>query len=238
MTTPMRPAKERQDADGVRITRVEHRRKPYWTIGLAIAAPVLLTILAVAIVRWSPTDEPVSLPSPVVAAVIDGNPPDAEPARAAPTPSQSPARVAPRRVVAAPAADPAGLGESPVPEPSRKPHREIDAADAIIMLREEGIHDGIAAFGIPGSDPPKSGILVPEEFELPEGYVRHYQSTDDGEDLPAILMFHPDYEFVDETGKVAKLPEDGVVPADMAPPGLAVDQVLAVPERKRGEPLR
>ena len=133
--------------------------------------------------------------------------------------------------------DPAGIDATPPPKPE-KPQREIDAADAIVMLREEGIHDGIAAFGIPGSHPPKSGILVPEEFELPEGYVRHYQSTDDGEQLPAILMFHPDYELVNEAGQVVRLPEDGIVPPEMAPPGLKTDQVLEVPERKRGEPLR
>ena len=124
---------------------------------------------------------------------------------------------------------------APKPE---KPRREIDAADAIAALREEGIHDGIAAFGIPGSHPPKAGILVPEELELPEGYVRHYQSTDDGEQLPAILMFHPDYEFVNEAGQVVQLPEDGVVTPDMAPPGVDTSQVLVVPERKRGEPIR
>ena len=82
---------------------------------------------------------------------------------------------------------------------------------------------------------PVSGSL---SFELPEGSVRHYQSTDDGEQLPAILMFHPDYEFVNEAGQVVKLPEDGIVPPEMAPPGLKTDQVLEVPERKRGEPLR
>jgi hypothetical protein len=131
---------------------------------------------------------------------------------------------------------PAGLGASPVPRPE-KPRRELDAADAIIALREEGVHDGIAAFGLPGSHPPKSGILVPEGFELPEGYVRHYQSTDDGEQLPAILMFHPDYEFRNERGEVVPVPEDLVVPPEMAPPGLATDEVLEVPERKAGEPV-
>ena len=143
----------------------------------------------------------------------------------------------PRRIVTAPVEEPAGLGASPVPQP-QKPRREIDAADVIVALREEGVHDGIAAFGIPGTHPPKAGILVPEEFQLPEGYVRHYQSTDDGQQLPAILMFHPDYEFVNEQGEVVQLPDDLVVPPEMAPPGLATDRVLEVPERKAGEPIR
>src|SRR6185369_9191850 len=153
------------------------------------------------------------------------------------SPSHTPGRVTARRVVAAPVEDvPSGLGASPVPR-AEKPRRELDAADAIIALREEGVHDGIAAFGLPGSHPPKSGILVPEGFELPEGYVRHYQSTDDGEQLPAILMFHPDYEFRNERGEVVPVPEDLVVPPEMAPPGLATDKVLEVPERKAGEPV-
>jgi hypothetical protein len=150
----------------------------------------------------------------------------------------TPAHVVPRRIVAEPVADvPQGLGASPVPQP-QKPRREIDAADVIVALREEGIHEGIAAFGIPGSHPPEPGILVPEEFSLPEGYVRHYQSTDDGQQLPAILMFHPDYEFVNEQGKVVPIPDNRIVPPSMAPPGLDTSQVLVVPERPRGEPIR
>jgi len=153
-----------------------------------------------------------------------------------PVASAATAHVVPRRVDTAVAADPGAPGATPVRRD--KPRREIDAADVIPALREEGVHTGIAAFGIPGTHPPKPGIIVPEEFELPEGYVRHYQTTDDGEQLPAILMFHPDYEFVNDKGEVVPLPEDRVVPPEMAPPGLAVDNVLVVPERKGGEPIR
>lgn len=208
----------------------------WWLIAAAVALPVVVTVVAVAVIRGTPRATPQAATAPLVVAA--GDPPVAEPPpRATPLPKASPGRVVPRRVVAAPVAEPTGFGASPVPEP-QKPRREIDAADAIAALREEGVHDGIAAFGIPGSHPPKSGILVPEDFPLPEGYVRHYQSTDDGEQLRAILMFHPDYEFLDERGAVVKLPEDLVVPPRMAPPGLDVDRVLEVPERPRGEPLR
>lgn len=68
---------------------------------------------------------------------------------------------------------------------------------------------------------------MPEGFELPPGYVRHYQTTDDGRQLPAILMFHPDYEFVDERGAPVPLPEDRIVPPELAPPGLPI-QMLEV----------
>jgi hypothetical protein len=87
---------------------------------------------------------------------------------------------------------------------------------------------GIAVFPPPGTDPPKAGIVVPDDYELPPGYVRHYQTTDDGQQLPPILMFHPDFQPVDDRGRPLRLPADRVVPPEMAPPGLPHD-VLEVP---------
>jgi hypothetical protein len=87
---------------------------------------------------------------------------------------------------------------------------------------------GIAVFPRPGTDPPKAGILVPDGYELPPGYVRHYQATDDGQRLPPILMFHPDFQPVDDRGRPIPLPADRVVPPELAPPGLA-PEVLRVP---------
>jgi hypothetical protein len=49
---------------------------------------------------------------------------------------------------------------------------ELDARDVIEYLRSRGERTGIAAFEPPGTDPPKSGIIVPDDFPLPEGYVR------------------------------------------------------------------
>jgi hypothetical protein len=70
--------------------------------------------------------------------------------------------------------------------------------------------------------------MVPDDYELPPGYVRHYQTTDDGERLPPILMFHPDFQPVDDRGRPIPLPADRVVPPELAPPGMPRD-VLAVP---------
>ncbi len=223
--------------DGVRVVRVSGGRRLYWTIAAAVALPIVATLVAVVVIRRPvrPAEAVGATPVALAAAADDARAP-AAPARPPTAVTAAPSRVVPRRIVGAPVEDPGGLGASPVPHP-QKPRRELDAADAIVALREEGVHEGIAAFGIPGSHPPKSGILVPEDFELPEGYVRHYQSTDDGEQLPAILMFHPDYEFLNERGEVVKLPDDLVVPPAMAPPGLATDRVLEVPERKAGEPV-
>lgn len=89
--------------------------------------------------------------------------------------------------------------------------------------------EGVAVFPPPGTKPIKRGIIVPEDFELPAGFVRHYQATDDGRLLPAILMFHPDYHPVDEHGAPVPLPDDRVVPPEMAPPGLPIE-TLEVPE--------
>ena len=110
--------------------------------------------------------------------------------------------------------------------------RELSAGPVIDALRKAGVTDGIAAFPPPGTDPPKRGMIVPDDWVLPEGYVRHHQVTDDGEQLPPILMFHPDYEFEDEQGQKIAVPADRVVPPELAPPGLTV-RWLDVPERAR-----
>ena len=241
MDNQARPPARRRDEDGVEIAPIARGRRTFWLIGLAVALPIVVTLAVVALIRATPPSRAAAAPRTAgegdaeTVARVAGGAPSAAPRRPAPVAStHAAAAVVPRRIAGT---EPAAPGATPVPE-REKPRREIDARDAIEMLREAGEHDGIAAFGLPGSDPPKSGIIVPEEFELPEGYVRHYQSTDDGEALPAILMFHPDYEFVDAQGQVIPLPKDRIVPPEMAPPGLATDNVLQVPERKRGEPIR
>jgi len=97
-----------------------------------------------------------------------------------------------------------------------------------------GEHAGLAAFPPPGTKPIKRGLVVPDDFDLPEGYVRHYQTTDDGRRLPPILIFHPDFAPVDENGNAIALPEDRIVPPELAPPGLPhrmLDETAADDER-------
>ncbi|WP_331119010.1 hypothetical protein [Archangium sp.] len=89
----------------------------------------------------------------------------------------------------------------------------------------------------PGTEKLKQGIIVPEDFELPPGYVRHYQSTDKGEGVKPILMFHPDYKPVDSSGKPVELPESLVVPPELAPAGMPIE-ILELPEGPEGvEPI-
>jgi hypothetical protein len=102
------------------------------------------------------------------------------------------------------------------------------AQDVIAGMRASGETRGLAAIPPPGTNPVKPGLVVPKDFDLPEGYIRYYQSTDDGKRLEPILMFSPDYEFVDEDGKPVALPDDGIVPPEMAPAGLPL-RTLAVP---------
>lgn len=87
---------------------------------------------------------------------------------------------------------------------------------------------GIHAFPAPGTKRIKQGLVVPDDFLLPPGYVRHYQATDKGRMLEPILLYHPDYELVDAHGKVIPIPPDRVVPPDMAPEGLPL-ATLEVP---------
>jgi hypothetical protein len=110
---------------------------------------------------------------------------------------------------------------------------EVSTRDIIEALRAAGETEGIAAFNPPGTDPIKLGLVVPEDFELPEGYVRHYQVTDGGERLEPILMFSPDYEFLDASGNPVPLPESGIVPPEMAPPGLP-HRTLEMPKNPYG----
>jgi hypothetical protein len=102
---------------------------------------------------------------------------------------------------------------------------EPTAAELIDALRHAGITSGIAAFNPPGTSPPLEGLAVPEDFDLPEGYMRHYQVTDEGEPIEAILMFSPDYAFYDADGNPIVIPEDRVVPPELAPPGMPIRPV-------------
>ena len=196
---------------------------------VAAAAVAVATALLVVLIRRAPAPAPelVGETGPLTAA------PAAQPAAPAAEP-------APGRQAADPQAEPVvravdrlrarRRAEAAAAETGKQP--EVGAREVIEYLRARGDRSGIAAFEPPGTDPPKPGIIVPEDFPLPEGYVRHYQSDDDGNALPPILMFHPDYEFADENGNPIVVPEDRVVPPELVPPGFPVE-MLDVPGRDR-----
>ena len=101
--------------------------------------------------------------------------------------------------------------------------------EVIEELNKAGIHTGIGAFPPPGTSPPLIGLAVPEGYALPEGYVRHYQATDDGQRIEPILMYSPDFEFFDSAGRRIAIPQDRVVPPEMAPPGLPLRPIEIPP---------
>ncbi len=91
---------------------------------------------------------------------------------------------------------------------------------------------GIDVFPPLGTKPNLSGIIVPDDFELPPGYVRHYQTSDDGRQLEPILMYHPKRRPVDSQGDPIDVPPDRIVPPEMAPEGLPL-RMLPLPETKK-----
>jgi hypothetical protein len=99
-------------------------------------------------------------------------------------------------------------------------------AEVIQRLHQAGVHTGLGAFAPPGTRPPLLGIAVPEDFPLPDGYVRHHQATDDGQRIEAVLMFAPDRQFRDAAGRPIAVPPDRVVPPELAPPGLPLRRIV------------
>lgn len=137
------------------------------------------------------------------------------PTGAAPFPAPSPS-----------AADPAGGAAAPPSDGGPPTHEE-----PAYTIDVTGEHPGMKLFPPAGTKPIQRGILVPDDFELPPGYVRHHQATDDGQRVPAILKFHPDYDWLDSEGHPISLPADRVVPPELAPPGLPIRMLEPPPVR-------
>jgi hypothetical protein len=152
----------------------------------------------------------------------------------APRRSLTPRRGASKRPAQDPPDNPELEALFPPPAPGEKP-REITAGEYIQALHDAGIYEGIGAFNPPGTSPPLEGLAVPEDFPLPEGYVRHYQSTDDGQAIDPILMYSPDYEFFDADGNPVPIPEDRVVREGETPPGFPVRPIVIPPPREPGD---
>ncbi len=147
---------------------------------------------------------------------------------------------------AVPPPEPARVAETPGPgtAPDASPAEPPDPMERAMLLtladaglenkKEISVTDlgkgdgtGIGAFPRPGTKPVLRGLVVPDGFVLPEGYVRHTQATDDGRTLPPILMFHPDYRPLDASGNPIKLPADRIVPPELAPPGMPLVELDA-----------
>ncbi|HET8871307.1 MAG TPA: hypothetical protein VFM48_12755 [Aquabacterium sp.] len=119
-------------------------------------------------------------------------------------------------------------GQDPTPDLSSYVPRGAKPTmnEVIDRLHQAGIHTGLGAFNPPGTRPPLIGLAVPEDFVLPDGYVRHYQATDDGQRIEPILMFAPDRQFFDANHQPIKIPENRVVPPELAPPGFPIRRIV------------
>lgn len=111
-------------------------------------------------------------------------------------------------------------------------------AEVIDRLHLAGVYTGLGAFAPPGTRPPLVGLAVPEDFVLPEGYVRHYQATDDGQRIEPILMFSPQHPLVDAAQRPIAVPLDRVVPPELAPPGLPIRRIVIPAPVEPGRPGR
>ena len=102
--------------------------------------------------------------------------------------------------------------------PSQRPQDAVEEQDDVAQDPQEitvdqlprGDGTGIDAFPRPGTKPIQRGLVVPDGYRLPPGFVRHHQTTDSGEQLPPILKFHPDHV-------PPGAPADGIVPPELAP---------------------
>lgn len=110
--------------------------------------------------------------------------------------------------------------------------------EVIETLHQRGIRTGLGAFNPPGTRPPLIGLAVPEAFELPPGYLRHHQATDDGQRIEAILMFDPDHPPPVAAGRSLATPAERVVPAELAPPGLPIRLITLPSPADPGSPRR
>jgi hypothetical protein len=243
MTMPREPNRGDVDADGVRVFQSSGRRALSARLVLAIVATATLAVtvvssVAVVWLRRGGTPAASSPPQPAAESKrVAGRPLIAVEPKTTPHPAVAdgarPTRPNRRAPAAHPAPRPAPDAASEKGTPTHEQEQlESVAQDFVEGLRATGETKGIAAFPPPGTNPVKSGLVVPDDFELPKGYVRHYQTTDDGKRLEPILMFSPDYKFVDADGKPVEPPADGIVPPDMAPPGLPL-RTLDVPKPAR-----
>jgi hypothetical protein len=215
--------KPHTDRDGVRVFEKPGARRGIKRLALGAAVVLALGAASLLLLRRGPARpaaDDVAFPAPLARPPVAARAVVARPVRKPPMAGGAPA--AGPAPSATQVAEPVRGAEDAPPTEDERRKVEALARGVIDELRASGETSGLAAFPPPGTDPLKIGIVVPRTFALPEGYVRHYQITDDGQRLEPILMFSPDYEFRDDSGQLIEVPEDRIVPASLAPPGLPV----------------
>lgn len=201
----------RADGEGMRVIA----KVPAARDGRLLWAVCAVVVIAVALVGWWWMREPAQGAIAVVAQA------DVDRDAAAPPDSRSQSTRAPQQAAsqqeppAVPSNDPNDLAayfQPGDPEPT--------GAQVIEALQQAGVRTGLGAFNPPGTSPPLLGLAVPENYELPQGYVRHHQVTDEGVPIEPVLMFAPGFVLRDARGRPVAMPQDRIVPPELAPPGL------------------
>ena len=233
------------DPDGIRIVagdaKTGGRTRVFQILALLLATTCVGYVVAARIGSPRPAPPP-DLAARAAAAAFADEVGDAEPA--ASPPSQSPESSAVIPAAGTPSPRPSTPRRKASQRPSQDPpeevvdrpepnesQRQVTGAEYIQALHDAGIYEGIGAFPPPGTKPALEGLAVPPDYQLPEGYVRHHQSTDDGQDIEPILMYSPDYEFFDANGNPLVIPEDRVVRPEYAPPGVPIRKIEIPPPR-------
>ncbi|MFI5364512.1 MAG: hypothetical protein ACHQ4J_02710 [Candidatus Binatia bacterium] len=220
------------DADGVKIIRATGVSGPVWLLALALLLVAATLFMVVRPALHKDLNE-TGGPSPANVRKNPAHDLNVDAVSVKHVPAAPVIRISQPQAPAANAEQPSAHKDSVAANEAAPTDAAPGAAGEARAASDDGEHDeptGLALFPPPGTKPIKRGIVVPEDFELPPGYVRHYQTTDNGQRVPAILMFHPDYHPVDEHGVPIRLPVDRVVPPEMAPPGMPI-QMLDVPEQ-------
>lgn len=218
MTDPRHPAapSSAPDGDGVRVTPKAGAASRLLLPGLAVAV-LVMAVFAGGWLLFAPAPKPAVAP-PAASSDVAPAP------EAAPLATPRPAGSAEPAVAELPSDDPKDLAAY-----FRPGDPEPTGADVIGALHDVGIHTGLGAFNPPGTRPPLEGLAVPDDYPLPEGYVRHHQVTDEGVLIEPILMFAPDFTLFDADGRPIAMPADRVVPPELAPPDLPIRRVRVPP---------
>lgn len=220
------------DGDGVRIVRVPAAaRRRTWALRLAVLLVIVAGVIAYQRIGTTPTQANAEVPQRGPGLGSTGSEAD-RPRHTNAQSDRTPPRRAPLRVSSATSAqlaDARSGDENDLASYVSADDPEPTMTEVIDALRASGERGGLAAFNPPGTSPPLMGLAVPEDFELPPGYVRHHQVTDAGEPIEAILMFSPDHVFRDADGQPIPIPEDRVVPPELAPPGMPIRPVTLPP---------
>lgn len=217
--------KRRTDADGV--VWIDEPGLPWLRTALGIALVALVAVGGAWILRprHVEPDHQGAEPRQPQAAAPAGQPPSF-PARAQKAdPMERAIEQALEQHPLPPADEP-----SQEPAPRRPPPGEPQEITVDQLPRGDGT--GIDAFPRPGTKPLRGGLIVPDDYQLPPGYMRHYQTTDDGEQLPAILLYQPNFTPRGADGQPLPVPPDRIVPRELAPPGLPGTWLVPPPVRR------